>query len=77
LPSHKVAGIIEAISARGASVMYLPPYSPDFNPIELKWSKVKTLLKKARSKTLDLLLPAIAETLDAVSIVDISGWFSH
>ena len=39
LPSHKVAGVIEAISASGASAMYLPPYSPDFNPIELKWSK--------------------------------------
>jgi len=77
LSSHKVTGVIEAISARGASVLYLPPYSPDFNPIELKWAKVKTFLKKARSKTLDLLDSAIAQSLDLVSAADILGWFTH
>ena len=77
LSSHKVAGVKEAISACGASVLYLPLYSPDFNPIELKWSKVKTFLRKARSKTLDLLNLAIAESLDLVSVADISGWFAH
>ena len=77
LSSHKVAGVIEAISACGASVLYLPPYSPDFNPIELKWAKVKTFLKKARSRTHDLLVSAIAQSLDLVSVTDIYGWFTH
>ena len=77
LSSHKVAGVVDAISTCGASVLYLPPYSPDFNPIELKWSKVKTFLKKARAKTLDLLESTIAQSLDLVSVADISGWFSH
>ena len=77
LSSHKVTGVVEAISACGASVEYLPPYSPDFNPIELKWAKVKIFLKKVRSNTIDLLNSAIAQSLDLVSSEDISGWFTH
>lgn len=77
LSSHKVAGVSEAITACGASILYLPPYSPDLNPIELKWSKVKTFLKKVRAKTLDLLESAISQALNLVSADDISGWFSH
>lgn len=48
LSSHKVKGVREAIEAKGAEVWYLPPYSPDFNPIEMMWSKVKHLIRKAK-----------------------------
>ena len=53
LRSHKVAGIEEAIRTAGAKVLYLPPYSPDYNPIEQVFSKLKTLLRKAAARTVD------------------------
>ena len=52
LPSHKVAGVAEAIAAAGARVLYLPSYSPDLNPIELFFSKLKALLRKAAERTI-------------------------
>ena len=55
LGSHKVAGVREAIEARGASLLYLPPYSPDLNPIELAFSKLKRLLRTAAARTADAL----------------------
>jgi transposase len=55
LGSHKVAGGREAIEAAGASLMYLPPYSPDLNPIEMMFSKLKTLLRKAAERSIDAL----------------------
>ena len=54
LPSHKVAGVREAIEARGASLIYLPPYSPDLNPIEQAFAKLKALLRKAAPRTVEL-----------------------
>lgn len=51
LPAHKVAGVRAAIEARGATLLYLPPYSPDFNPIEMAFAKLKTLLRKAAART--------------------------
>lgn len=51
LPAHKVAGIRKMIKGAGASLLYLPPYSPDFNPIELAFSKLKSLLRKAAART--------------------------
>ena len=77
LSSHKVSGIADAIEAVGAKVMYLPPYSPDFNPIELMWSKVKAILRKLKVRAKELLDDAIAFALDAVSSHDVHGWFSH
>ena len=59
LRSHKVAGIEEAIRAAGAQLLYLPPYSPDYNPIEQVFSKLKTLLRKAAARTVDDLWSAI------------------
>src|SRR3954464_14954232 len=53
LPAHKVAGIKETIAGRGASLMYLPPYSPDLNPIEQLFAKLKALLRKAAARTRD------------------------
>jgi Transposase and inactivated derivatives len=77
LSSHKVSGIVQAIEAVGASVMFLPPYSPDLNPIELMWSKVKAVLRKLKVRAKELLDDAIAFALNCVSPSDVSGWFKH
>ena len=65
LSAHKVAGITEAIRAVGASVLYLPPYSPDLNPIEQAFSKLKALLRKAAARTKEALWKTIGDVLDA------------
>ena len=64
LPAHKVAGIREAIEARGAELRYLPPYSPDLNPIEQAFAKLKALLRKAAERTVDNLWITIGRLLD-------------
>ncbi len=63
LPAHKVHGVREAIEAVGASLLYLPPYSPDFNPIEMAFSKLKALLRAAAARTILDLFQAIADAL--------------
>jgi transposase len=65
LSSHKVAGVREAIEARGASLIYLPPYSPDLNPIEQAFAKLKALLRKAAPRTVESLWTVIGESLSA------------
>ena len=75
LSPHKASGIREAIEAAGAEVWYLPPYSPDFNPIEKMWSKIKELLRKAKARTQEALLDAIAAALSLVTVSDAKGWF--
>jgi transposase len=77
LSSHKVKGIAGAIEAVGASVLFLPPYSPDLNPIELMWSKIKAILRKLKIREKNLLDDAVALAFDAVSLTDIAGWFNH
>jgi len=77
LSAHKVAGLEELICARGAHLIYLPPYSPDFNPIELAWSKVKTILRRLKARTLPDLIEALQEALLAFTPPDIHAWFSH
>lgn len=67
LGSHKVSGVREAIEAAGATILYLPPYSPDLNPIEQVFSKLKTLLRKTATRTVDALRSAIGDLLDAFS----------
>jgi len=67
LASHKVAGIREAIEATGASLRYLPPYSPDLNPIEQAIAKLKAHLRKEAARTFDALVEAIARTLQKFS----------
>jgi transposase len=64
LPAHKVAGILEAIEARGAELRYLPPYSPDLNPIEQAFAKLKALLRKAAERTVDRLWSTIGKLLE-------------
>jgi len=76
LGAHKVAGIQELIAAVGARVMYLPPYSPDFNPIEKCWSKIKTALRAAKARTREGLEAALKAALLSVTAADAAGWFA-
>lgn len=75
LSSHKAAEVEEMIRAAGAGLWFLPPYSPDFNPIEKMWSKVKEILRKVKARTPETLLTAIANALQTVSASDAKGWF--
>ena len=77
LSSHKTNSVAEAIEAVGAVAWYLPPYSPDLNPIELMWSKVKSLLRSFAARTKKTLLTAIGKALNAVTPKDAQGWFAH
>jgi transposase len=77
LATHKVVGVREAIESVGARLLYLPPYSPDFNPIENMWSKIKQLLRSLGPRTSDELLQAAATAFAAVSPADCLGFFSH
>lgn len=77
LQPHHAAGVREAIEAVGATLLYLPPYSPDFNPIENLWSKVKQFLRSAAARTFDLLCEAIDAALASVTADDCRGFFSH
>lgn len=75
LGAHKNERTIDVIKQAGAQVRFLPAYSPDLNPIEMMWSKVKSLLRKAQARTHDDLLAAIAAALRAVTAQDALGWF--
>jgi transposase len=75
LPTHKVSGIAALIEERGARLEYLPPYSPDYNPIERCWSKIKTFLRKAKARTYRTLMRAIRESLATITEADIHAWF--
>jgi transposase len=77
LGSHKVAGIRAAIEVAGARLLYLPPYSPDLNPIEQAFAKLKTLLRKAAARTLDSLVTAIAEALDAFTADECKNYLAN
>ena len=77
LPAHKVAGVREQIEKAGAKLLYLPPYSPDFNPIEPAWSKVKQLLRGAKARTLEVLETSVAQALSAITPGNASAWFTH
>jgi transposase len=77
LSAHKVAGVEELLATRGARLLRLSPYSPDFNPIEQCWSKIKTFLRRAKARTIEALITAIKEALDTVTATDIRGWFAH
>lgn len=77
LSTHKVAGVREAIEAAGARWEYLPPYSPDFNPIENLWSKVKAGLKSRAPRTARQLFKAAGAAFATVTAEDCRGFFSH
>ena len=75
LPAHKVAGIREAITARRAQIFYLPPYSPDMNPIELAFSKLKALLRQQPARTVDALIERIGHILDRFLPAECANFF--
>jgi transposase len=77
LGAHKGARIRDLVEARGAKLVFLPSYSPDFNPIENAWSKLKALLRKAGARTLRKLARALRQALLAITPSDAHGWFSH
>jgi transposase len=77
LSSHKIAGVERAITARGAQLLYLPPYSPDLNPIEPAFAKLKALLRKAAERTVDALWNRLENVLDAFTADDCRNFFQH
>ena len=77
LSSHKVAGVQAAIEAAGATLRYLPPYSPDLNPIEQSFSKLKTLLRKAQARTLEALWSAVGALLDLFGPSECERYIRH
>ncbi len=76
LPAHKGPRVREAIEAAGASLLYLPPYSPDFNPIENAFAKLKALLRKAAERTVEGLWAAIGRLLDAFTPAECANYFT-
>lgn len=77
LSSHKVAGVREAVEAAGATLLYLPPYSPDLNPIEMAFSKLKALLRRARHRTQDALWDGIGELLTLFTPAECRRYLAH
>jgi transposase/uncharacterized protein YnzC (UPF0291/DUF896 family) len=77
LSAHTGETIRQLIEARGARLQFLPPYSSDFNPIELCWSKIKTALRAAKARTFDALVEALTKALRSISLTDIQDWFTH
>ncbi len=77
LSAHKGERIRQLIEGKGCELVYLPPYSPDFNPIEQAFSKVKGMLRKAEARTREALIEAMGMALSAVSAQDASGFFRH
>ena len=75
LSSHKANGVRERIEAAGARLLYLPPYSPDLNPIEKAWTKLKQLLRAAKARTKEALDQAIAQLLPLLTAEDAKAWF--
>ena len=75
LSSHKVKGVRERIETAGAQLLYLPPCSPDLNPIEKAWAKLKQLLRTAKARTKDALDQAIAQLLPLLTAEDAKAWF--
>ena len=75
MKSHHAKAVKNLLDSSGVRYIYLPPYSPDLNPIEKLWSKVKSLLRKFKARTLDALPNAIQNAFHSVTVSDCSGWF--
>jgi transposase len=76
LAAHKMPAVVASIEATGAEVWFLPPYSPDLNPIEKMWSKIKAHLRKVKARTQDALWEAIGSALETVTATDAVNWFA-
>jgi transposase len=77
LGAHRTRKVRELIEARGADLVFLPSYSPDLNPIEEAFSKIKALVRKEGARVREALVEAIGRALSAVTIEDAAGWFAH
>jgi transposase len=77
LGAHRTARVRELIEGRGCDLVFLPSYSPDLNPIEEAFSKIKHLVRKAAERTREALNEAIAQALRAITLGDVVGWFAH
>ena len=77
LPTHKVSGVAEAVQARDARVLYLPPYSPDFNPIEQVFSKIKNELRRRELRSINAVENAFGESIDWITNTDALHYFQH
>ncbi|MGA2349284.1 MAG: IS630 family transposase [Terracidiphilus sp.] len=77
LSSHKIKGVRRLIKKAGAEVLYLPPYSPDLNPIEKAWSKLKQILRSAKARTKEALEIAIANAIQMITPDNSKAWFNH
>ena len=77
LAAHKVAGVREAITAAGASILYLPPYSPDLNPIEQVFAKIKHFLRKVAARSVETICTAIGEILGAFTPDECANYFQN
>ena len=77
LPAHKVSGVKEAIEAAGATRVFLPPYSPDFNPIEQAFAKLKAFLRKTAARSVDDLWAAIAEAIELFPPAECANFFAN
>jgi transposase len=77
LGAHRPKRIRELVEERGAELVFLPSYSPDLNPIEEAFSKIKNILRKSGARTHQALLEAMEEALSKVTTGDVAGWFDH
>ena len=77
LGAHKVKSVRAKIEAKGARPVYLPPYSPELNPTELVWSKLKSFLRKKAARTTEALYAAIADGLKTLTTQNARAWFTH
>ena len=75
LSAHKNAGIRKLIEAAGCQLLFTPPYSPEFNPIEENWAKMKDIIRRLETKTRASFDRAVAKAMDAIERADIRGWF--
>ena len=77
LGAHRTEKVRELIEARGAELLFLPSYSPDLNPIEEAFSKIKNIVRKIGARTREALDETISEAMSAVTLEDVTGWFTH
>jgi transposase len=77
LGAHRTDMVRELVEAAGADLLFLPSYSPDLNPIEEAFSKIKNIVRKAQARTREALVEAISRALSAITLEDVAGWFTH
>ena len=77
LAAHRSAVVIAAIEKAGATVLFTPPYHPEFNPIEKTWGKLKDILRRWNTLTREAFDDAVAAAMEQITVADIAGWFRH